>query len=580
MSPAPDWFLDPETGIRSLHRYAFDINPRDPDEVGNIKNVWELSRHHHVTVLAAAYRISGRDEFAEAASRQLTSWWEQNRFMDGVHWRSGIELGIRLISWTWVRRLLDGWEGAARLFEDNPVFHNQLYQHLYYLARLPSHGSSANNHLLAEAAGRFVACCAFPWFPASKRWLDDSSGILQREAGAQTFPSGLNRELATGYHGFVLELLIAAAVEGEASGHSLGAAVWEQIRIMMDALAAIVDARGSAPRQGDDDEGSALVLGAGPADRWEALLATGARLFGRRSWWPAIDGVDVRTTLWTSLVDVPITGGLRPDQRPSVFTDAGMVILRDALPGPEEIWCRCDGGPHGFLSIAGHAHADALSVEVRFGGIEILSDPGTYSYQTEPEWRTYFRSTRGHNTLELAGVDQSVAGGPFNWIQHAQGTTVDLAGIDDGTVAEWTGEHDGYSRLDPPATHRRRVALDREGRRLTIEDRIVCGGRHPCRLSFHLGPDVECRLTGARASLEWGSPEGRRRASMTLPESLAWEQAGGRSDPPAGWYSPGLGVKVPAVALFGSGEIDESSRLITILDFSDASGVGGDRPMK
>lgn len=581
MCPAPDWFLDPQTGIRApSSRYTFGINPRDPREVGNIKNVWEVSRHHHVTILAAAYWLSGREEFATGASRHLTSWWEQNRFLEGVHWRSGIELGIRLISWTWVRRLLDGWDGARGVFEGNPVFHTQLYQHLYYLARLPSHGSSANNHLVAEAAGRFVACCAFPWFPESERWLEDSSAVLQREAGAQTFSSGINRELATGYHGFVLELLITAAVEGEASGYSLGSDVWEQIQLMMDALAGIVDAQGSAPRQGDDDEGCALMLGPGSGGRWGALLATGDRLFGRRAWWPAISRVDARTALWTSLIEVPIVVGSRPDRRPSVFADAGMVILRDFMPSPREIWCRCDGGPHGFLSIASHAHADALSVEVRLGGTEILADPGTYGYQTEPQWRTYFRSTSGHNTLELAGVDQSVAGGPFNWVEHAQGSTVSLAGVDDGTAAEWIGEHDGYSRLEPPATHRRRVVLDRESRHLMIEDQIVCEGSHPCRLAFHLGPEIECRLAGATASLEWTSPEGLRRASITLPESLVWEQVRGRSDPPAGWYSSGLGVKVPAVSLFGSGELDGSSLLVTKLDFSDDSGTDRRAPME
>ena len=72
-----------------------------------------------------------------------------------------------------------------------------------------------------------------------------------------------------------------------------------------------------------------------------------------------------------------------------------MTILR----GPGEIWCRCDGGPHGFLSIAAHAHADALSVEVRHDGVDVLADPGTYCYHGQPEWRQYFRSTLGHNTL-------------------------------------------------------------------------------------------------------------------------------------------------------------------------------------
>ena len=91
----------------------------------------------------------------------------------------------------------------------------------------------------------------------------------------------------------------------------------------------------------------------------------------------------------------------RPDRRPSRFADAGMTLLR--THEPNEIWCRCDGGPHGYLSIAAHAHADALSVEVRYAGIDILADPGTYCYHGERVWRSYFRSTIAHNTAELGG---------------------------------------------------------------------------------------------------------------------------------------------------------------------------------
>jgi hypothetical protein len=256
-----------------------------------------------------------------------------------------------------------------------------------------------------------------------------------------------------------------------------------------------------------------------------------------------------------------------------------MVILRDPDPNPDEIWCRCDGGPHGFLSIAGHAHADALSIEVRIGGVEVLADPGTYCYHTDPRWRTYFRSTRGHNTLELAGEDQSVAGGPFNWTRHAAGTTVSVSGAGRGLRGEWVGEHDGYSRLDPPAIHRRRVILDRKARRLTVEDRIVCDGIHPCRLSFHLGPDIECRLDGTAAALEWKVGGSVRRAWLHLPGSLRWERVRGREDPPAGWYSPGLGVKVPAVTLVGAGEVGADSLLVTTMGLVEGSGEGPGTPM-
>jgi hypothetical protein len=106
---APDWFLDPLSGRRAPQaEYCFSINHRDQAVTGNVKQVWELSRHHHLTVLACAYALTGDRRYAERAGSHLRSWWEANPFLSGIHWTSGIELGIRLISWVWTRRLLDG----------------------------------------------------------------------------------------------------------------------------------------------------------------------------------------------------------------------------------------------------------------------------------------------------------------------------------------------------------------------------------------------------------------------------------------------------------------------------------------
>ena len=76
----------------------------------------------------------------------------------------------------WTRRLLAGWPGVEALFDLNPDFHSQLAWHQWYLARFRSRGSSANNHLLAEAAGQFVAATAFPWFPQSAPWAAQARG--------------------------------------------------------------------------------------------------------------------------------------------------------------------------------------------------------------------------------------------------------------------------------------------------------------------------------------------------------------------------------------------------------------------
>ena len=67
----PDWFLRPgDRAARAAdRRLAFRIDHRDEAETGNIKQVWELSRHHHLTVLAAAWWLTQDERYAEAVGR-------------------------------------------------------------------------------------------------------------------------------------------------------------------------------------------------------------------------------------------------------------------------------------------------------------------------------------------------------------------------------------------------------------------------------------------------------------------------------------------------------------------------------
>ncbi|MFG2500727.1 alginate lyase family protein [Streptomyces sp. NPDC048441] len=558
----PDWWYDPKTGRRAPVGYAFDVPYRDEDAVGDIKQIWELSRHQHLTVLAAAYAITGNERYAERVAEHLRSWWEVNPPLRGVHWVSGIELGIRLLSWVWIRRLLDGWPGVTGLFEDNPVALNQIWHHQRWLAAFPSRGSSANNHIIAEAAGQFAAACAFGWFPASARWRADALRSLERHLRSNTFGSGLNRELATEYHGLVLELGLAAVAEADAAGVPVPAPVRLVLLRMTDALAAVVDNRLRPPRQGDADDGHGLVVDGAGTDRWASLLATGDAVFGRLDWWPAVSGTDVRTPLLASLVRPYAKNGtapavIRPASRPDHFADAGMTILR----GPGEIWCRCDGGPHGFLSIAAHAHADALSVEVRHDGVDVLADPGTFCYHGQPEWRQYFRSTLGHNTLQLDGSDQSVSGGPFLWTRHARSRVL-AADTSGASVARWSAQHDGYQR----SVHRRRVELTAAAAELRVIDEVR-GPRRDVRLAFHLGPAIAADLVGNRAVLTWTRDGEERSAVLELPGQLSWRAHRGESDPPLGWYSAGFGRKEPTTTLVGTCFADGAQGFTTVLKF-------------
>ena len=561
----PDWFYDPVTGHRSApDRYAFRIDHRSEEQIGNAKQVWEISRLQHLTVLATAWFLTREEQYACRVADHLRSWWRENPFLSGVHWTNGIELGIRLISLAWIRRLLDDWPGVADLFENDALALQQIRWHQQYLAAFRSRGSSANNHVIAEAAGQLVASCAFPWFPESERWRRTSARLLEQELIRNTFPSGIGRELASDYQCFVAELGFIAAVEAEVSGHPLSPRVWERLCAMADSAAALVDARLRPPRQGDSDEGRGLLLDAPPPNHWPSVLALADALVGRLDWWPRLSA-DAGSSIVGALAGARRHIEGRPVQRPSRFADAGTTLLR--TNGENEIWCRCDGGPHGYLSIAAHAHADALSVEVRYAGVDILADPGTYCYHGEPEWRSYFRSTLAHNTVELGGQNQSSDGGPFMWVRQANAREIEV--IDDGDIARWTAEHDGYASLDPPALHRRSVLLDRASRSIDIIDEVE-GGRHDVRLAFHFGPEVQVKLQESCAILGWSTASAHEAARLELPPGLRWSLHRGETEPILGWYSPGLGRRVPAFSLLGRGRCVPGTPLATRLEFLEA----------
>jgi hypothetical protein len=559
----PDWHRCIKTGVRSdPAQYCFAVPYRDPLQVGTVKYVWEPSRLHHVTLLAVAYRLSGDARFARHAAAHLKSWWRRNPPLRGIHWLSGIEIGMRLIAFVWTRRLLGDWPGVEELFERNPDFLLQLHYHERWLAALYSRGSSANNHLIAEAAGLFIAASAFSGTPQQEHWAALAAGILEQEALTQTFADGLNRELAFGYHGYVLGLLLLAAIEGDAAGRPLSGDCWHALTRMGDALAANLAADSSgalrAPRQGDGDDACALLVDAPETGPWSPLLELAAQVLGPRDWWSKARGGFVLAKVAAPLARSRSGDALRPAQRKNAFKEAGVTFLRTE---DDAIAARVDHGPHGFLSTAAHGHADALAFELSIGGQPVLIDPGTYCYQGEPEWRRYFRSTLAHNTLEIAGADQAVQAGPFLWSSQPASWVDAMSGIDGGDQAELTIAHDGYRRLESKTTHFRRFVLDRRTQTLAVSDWIETAAPVLVRLAFHLHPGVAVTLEGHRAQLRWTGGA----AVIDLPEKLSWALHCGQEQPPLGWFSPAFGEKMPTIVLIGSGEMSQGERLETRL---------------
>lgn len=537
----PDWHLDVETGIRSPMAFALDIDYRDAKIAGNIKNIWELNRHRHITVLAAAYALTRDDRYAHEIERQMFSWIEGNPFLRGVNWHSALELGLRLIAWVWVERLLRGCAVYDRFFGPSGLLWPVIYQHQWLITKLKSVGSSANNHLVGELAGLFIASTVWPYYPESVRWQRESRTLLEREIGIQTFNSGLNREQAFSYHCFSLELFLLTALEAERAKAPVSKAYKKNLKRMIEVIPDLIDIGGNLPSYGDADGGTALQLQPRQSSPLDWLYRLGMGLLnadvppppdGSGFLAAALIGLEPRTA---GVHDVPSAHSSK------AFQDAGLYVLTANRGKASEVFCLADAGNLGFLSIAAHGHADALSFTLSVGGQLVIVDPGTYSYFCEAQWRTYFRSTRAHNTICIDGLDQSEQGGAFLWGRKANCKVLQWSPKSEG--AELVAEHDGYGHLQGTVLHRRRLALT--ARHIEIVDEVTGGGSHKLEWRLHFGPDCTVGLKQNRCNVHWDNGT----VEIELSPLFQWRLERGAHN--AGWYSPGYNLKVPTTTLVG-----------------------------
>ena len=204
-----DWHVDPTTQARSSTGFGFAIDHRQEANAGNVKVLWEKSRHHHLTVLGVAHALTGDARFRDEVITQLNDWITANPYMAGVHWTHPLEQGIRLISWVYTLQLVQ-----YNPDKNDPLW-KSLYQHQLFIENTYSRGSSANNHLIGEMAGLFIATCAWPVFSRSAHWRQLAQRVLEKEIQTQTFASGLNKEMAFSYHIFCIEFFLLAWLHGE-----------------------------------------------------------------------------------------------------------------------------------------------------------------------------------------------------------------------------------------------------------------------------------------------------------------------------------------------------------------------------
>ena len=562
-----NWNRDPKSGVVAPLQFGMSLNYRDPFVCGDIKYLWEPNRHLFFVPLAQAYALSKDPRYLKALAVLLRSWMDQCPYLKGPNWTSSLELGIRLINWSWVWTLIGGvesplfkGENGRKLREDWLV---AIYRHAHFIRHHFSRYSSANNHLIGEAAGLYVACLSWPYWEASTRWAEKSREILVEEALLQNTADGVNREQAISYQQFVLDFLIIAGLAARAGKMDFPDEYWGRIESMMEYIDAVMDVHGHVPMIGDADDGFVIQVAEGDDFcPYGSLLATGAVLFDRPGWMVKARGMDEKT-MW-------LLGGEAVEQAQDAFRDADRHPLKHAFPiggyylmgkdfgTLQEIKAMIDCGPLGYLAIAAHGHADALSLLLTVCGNEILIDPGTFAYHTESWWRNYFRGTSAHNTVRVDGVDQSRISGNFMWSSRAESRCVRCETGEDRD--HFSGYHDGYRRLPDPVTHQREITFDKRRLMFMVEDTLTCGGTHKIERCFHFSENCKVVLEDNTLTID---NNGVRVTIMPTGSGSDMRLYRGDDVRPMGWVSRHYDLKTPTYAAVISDHINGTTRLGT-----------------
>ncbi|HEY4373055.1 MAG TPA: alginate lyase family protein [Burkholderiales bacterium] len=558
----PRWNRNPQSG----HEWPLGHGTRLPfkdDQYGDIKYLWEPNRHLHLVTLAQAYRLSGDVSHAQALFRLLDSWFEQCPHPLGPNWASAMEAALRLINWSLCWQLLGG--AASPLFADaagaalRARWLESVYLHTGFVRQNLSLYSSANNHLIGELTGIFIASRTWPHWKEMRHWGAQARRRLEQECLAQNGADGVNLEQASSYHLFVFEYLLIAGLCAR-SGDDFSAAYWQRLEAMADYLCFLGSFGAELPSIGDCDDASVARLS--PLDDFDmrrAMLGAAALAFGRADLARAAGALDEHAA-WLVGADA----GVRfeallhaPADRPprEDFPDGGYYGLRGAQGRLRALF---DIGPLGYTRIAAHGHADALAVLLWLDGRPLLIDAGTYCYNDRPQWRGYFRGTAAHNTVRVDGLDQSVSGGPFMWLDKAHAQRVSRSSSPQHEAIG--GSHDGYRRLADPVTHAREVELHHTPEALVVTDTLRCRQPHLAEICWHFTPEAEVAAGGASLTVRAGAAVLR----IDVTEGAgAWHLYRGQEDPPWGWHSPRFGVKTPATTAVWRAGIEADSRFKT-----------------
>lgn len=528
-----NWHLDFISGREWPRKFYAKLSYRNAD-VGASKWIMELNRHQHFFTLGQAWLITKEEKYAAEIVNQMLSWIDQNPYLIGINWYSGLEMALRLISWTWALNALSDFAGITSHKKHKIL--EALFNQAEFIEKHHVRFSSANNHLIGEATGLVLAGLFFIKNETAAYWLKKGLAILENEIERQILPDGMSAEQSTHYLAFALDFYLIGCIALLRAGRQLPEIYNTRFKEVADLIHDWQDARGLLPDFGDGDNGC-IYFPEYSDTRFSSILNS----IGLLSDEPALCSENLKSDpviFWLWHWHENYQSCLEKECPPYVNNEskfrshAGYFSMKSSDPENRHQMI-FDCGNLGLQPMAAHGHADALSFTLNMNGVPMLIDPGTYAYYYRLPWKNYFRGTAAHNTLTVDGLDQSQIVSYFVWQNQAQVKIRQQTNENEFDFI--VAEHDGYNRLNHRVWHQRQVLYIKNYYWLIVD--LGYGfGRHHFEQNFHFAAEGQLVQEGRIFKYSF-----QKQTLFLCPLEEDAEAANifrGSMNPLRGWWSP------------------------------------------
>ncbi len=485
----------------------------------DVKDAWEPARFGWVYDLVRAFILTRDDRYAAAFHRYFGEWLESSPPFRGVHWSCGQETTIRAVALLYAEANLattpsSDRESLARIASVLAASGERIADAVGQAI------SQRNNHAISEAVGMLVLGTRFRGsHPEAARWAREGRRLLERLIIEQFAEDGWYIQHSFTYLRLALDQCVVAQRMLRSSHASLSHAAIARLRAAVDLLLAVVDPEtGIVPNHGQNDGALVHPIALAEYRDFRPVITAACATFG----YPLPRDVppNAEALAWLGL-QMPEHG--EPLRDGVVRGSSGWAAAR-AGNGAVSVFVRAGS----YTSRPGQI--DPLQLDVRFDSCEVVTDAGTFSYNSLPPWRNALASGAVHNGPIVDDEEPGIRGPRFLWYVWPSARIVS-AGMD-GDEAVIVAEI--------PDRVRRTVRVMTD--RVVVRDEV-------------LAPDAR------RVRIRWLLHPGADPASVRVEGGSQLVEA--REGEPAGWFSPTYGERVASRYVEVEREVGEGRVVVT-----------------